>query len=281
MDLAQHDLLGSGVRIRVAECGPLSGPAVVLVHGAFVDSRTWHGLLDQLGQEFRMFSPDLPGFGDSEKPAPSRFPYTVEAFTESLVDLYGALGLSRASVVGHGLGGAIAMTLAARHPELVARLVLIDPICRPPPAGSLQRTLLLPVLGGLFLKQLLGRHGYRVLFRDWLVGPGANVDRDRIDAYYETLSSPTGRASLLATLRATVDTRPIVAQTVRIGAPTLVVWGRHDRLQSATLGQRLAREIRGAGFELLDSGHSPQEEVPVALANVVRRFLRAERSASA
>jgi len=81
----------------------------------------------------------------------------------------------------------------------------------------------------------------------------------------------------LATLRATVDTRGVVAQTTRIHAPTLVIWGRHDRVWPPSFGQRLSREIRGSGFELLDAGHSPHEERPGEIVRLVQRFLNDER----
>ena len=77
----------------------------------------------------------------------------------------------------------------------------------------------------------------------------------------------------LATLGA--DTRPVLAQTSRVQTPTLVIWGHGDALSPARFGQRLAREIRGSGFELLDAGHAPQEERPREVARLVARILDA------
>jgi pimeloyl-ACP methyl ester carboxylesterase len=142
------------------------------------------------------------------------------------------------------------------------------------------RALLLPVVGGIVYKQLLGRTAFRALFRDRLFGHTAQISNDRIDAYFDSFNTPAGRGSVLATLRAVSDTRPISAQTVRLNVPTLVVWGRHDRCQPASIGLRLSREVRNAGFELLDAGHSPHEQCPEQLIPSLRRFLRAERPAS-
>lgn len=103
---------------------------------------------------------------------------------------------------------------------------------------------------------------------------------DRIDAYYDAFNDPASRGSALSTLQATVDTRAVSALTARITVPTLVVWGRDDRVVPAALGQRLARQIRGAGFELMGTGHTPHEETPAAFAAIVSRFLRAERAAA-
>jgi len=272
MQAMQRDVTASGVRVRVTERG--EGAHVVLLHGLFVDGTSWDQVGAELARDFHVVVPDLPGFGASEKPSPTRFPYGVDAFVESVADLYAGLALGRAAVVGHGLGGAVALSLAARHPELVARLVLIDALCGPIRPGLHGRMALLPLLGGFVLKQLWSRSVFRSFFRERMLSPGANVGNDRIDAYYEAFSAPEARGSALATLRSISDTRPLAAQTVRIKAPTLVVWGRQDRIVSASFGQRLAREIRGAGFELLYAGHSPHEEQPERVAGIVSRFLR-------
>jgi pimeloyl-ACP methyl ester carboxylesterase len=223
-----------------------------------------------------VIAPDLPGFGASEKPPPSRFPYGVDAFAEAIADLYAGLEIGRAAVVGHALGGAVALTLAARHPELVSRLILIDPLCYSAHPRLLRRVASVPFVGGLVFKQLLGRGLFRSHFRKTMLSEGAALDAARVDGYYSAFNSPAARGSALATLRNTVDTRPIVAQTSRIQTPSLVLWGRSDRLYPASLGQRLAREIRDARFELLDAGHAPQEELPEVLAAHIRRFLEAK-----
>lgn len=278
MERSHRDVLGGTVRLRVYERGPVDAEVVFCIHSVFVDARSFARLAAQLSNDYRVVCPDLPGHGESEKPPPNRFAYSVEAFADALVQVYGGLGIRRAALVGHGLGGGIAIDLAARYPELVTRLVLIDAICRPNPLFLGHRALLLPVVGGIVYKQLLGRTAFRALFRDRLFGHDSQIPNERIDAYFDSFNSPAGRGSVLATLRATADTRPVLAQTVRLNVPTLVVWGRHDRFQPASLGQRLSREIRNAGFELLDAGHSPHEQSPNELVPILRRFLRAQRS---
>jgi pimeloyl-ACP methyl ester carboxylesterase len=280
MQSMSRDLLGAGVRIRVTERGNSANPAVLLLHDIFFDSRTWDVVAEMLAREFFVITPDLPGFGNSEKPAPNRYPYGVDAFTEAIVDLYSGLGLARATVVGHGLGGAIAIALGARHPELVTRLVLLDAVCHGPPLGRLQRALALPFVGGFILKQLLGFATYRHFFCEYLVAAGTRIDASRVQSFFEPLSAPAARSSMLATLRATIDVRPVAADKARLATPTLVVWGRFDRLQPAAIGQHIAKSVRGAGFEVLNAGHSPQEECPEQLASVLRRFIRDERPSS-
>jgi pimeloyl-ACP methyl ester carboxylesterase len=271
----QRDVLASGVRLRVAIAG--GGPPVVLLHGLFVDHSTWDGVAEALARDFHLVAPDLPGFGESEKPSPGRFSYGVDAFAEAIADLYAGLGLGRAAVVGHALGGAVAMTLAARHPELVERLVLAAPLCEPANFDLRSRIGLFPLVGGFVFKQLWSRASFRSFFRATMLASPGSVPPGRIDRYFELFSSPLARGAALATLRATVDTRAVVAHTPRLHTPTLVVWGRQDRVIPAGVGQRLAREIPGARFELLPTGHAPQEEQPVELAGIIQRFLREGR----
>jgi pimeloyl-ACP methyl ester carboxylesterase len=270
-----RDVTASGVRLRVVERG--HGPKLVLLHSLFVDHSTWNAVAAELARDYCVITPDLPGYGESEKPAPSRFAYDVDAFTGAIADLYAALSLGRAAVIGHGLGGAIALTLAARHPELVSELVVVDALADGAKPWLYGRLAHLPLAGSLVFKQLLGRRLFGAYFRELFLADGAAISNERLDVYYESFNTPAARGSALATLRATVDTRPVAAQTSRIQTRALVLWGHQDRLLPVSVGQRLAREIRGARFELLDAGHAPQEERPRELADAVRRFLREAR----
>jgi pimeloyl-ACP methyl ester carboxylesterase len=268
----QRDVTAGGVRVRVAESG--AGKSVLLLHGLFLDHTTWDLVTDALPGGLRFIAPDLPGFGESEKPSPGRYPYGIEALAETVADLYAGLEIGRASVVGQCLGGAVALELAARHPELVSELVLLGPLCEAPHLGPYGRTALLPLIGGFAFKQLWSRSLFGAFFRERLLAPDATVEAARIDAYYQTFSEPRARASALETLRSTFDARGIVAKTRGVRAPTLVVWGSSDRLVPPRVGRKLAREIHGARFELLDAGHALQEERPLELARIVGSFLR-------
>jgi pimeloyl-ACP methyl ester carboxylesterase len=238
----------------------------------FMDHCTWDGVVRVLSKGYRTVAPDLPGFGDSEKPPSRRYPYGVPAFAEAVADLYAGLELGRCPVVGHALGGAVALTLASQHPELVSRLVLIDALCYPVPQRLRRRMATSPIWGTLLFKQLIGKAAFRMLVHRSMLSSRSS-GKDGLDHYYRAFNTPAARGSALATLRSTLDTRALVAQTSKVSAPTLVVWGRRDRLYPAGFGQRLSREIRGAGFALLDAGHSPQEEQPDALAAVIETFL--------
>ncbi len=266
-----RDLTARGVRVRVVEAG--EGAPVVLLHDMLVSHVEFDGVLDGLAREFRVLAPDFPGFGDSEKPAPTRYAYGIDAFCESVVDVIAGLELGRVSIVGHSLGGAVAIALAADHPELVERLVLVDPIVYPLRLDLRSRLLQLPIVGGFLFKQLYGRRAFRRFFREQLYAPGSSVSIDQIDRYYSMVNSPAARESAHAVLQAVADTRPVVARIPRIAAPTLVVWGRLDGICPAGFGNRLAREIPGARLDMFDAGHAPNEERPQEFLRSVQRFL--------
>ncbi|MEZ4446552.1 MAG: alpha/beta hydrolase [Polyangiaceae bacterium] len=272
-----RDVTARGVRMRVLEAGEGQGPPVMLIHGFLAGHQVFDDVLDELAQHFHVIAPDLPGFGASEKPSPSRYDYAVETFTEAVADLIAAYGLGRAFVVGHGLGGAIGITLAAHYAELVTRLVVVGPHCYPHPPNRQLRMALWPVVGSVAFKQLFGRRSFRSYFKDEVFLRGNTCPLDRVDAFYESFNSPAARESAYAVFRAMLDTRPIVARIARIRHPTLVAWGRDDRIYPAAFALKLAREIPDARLELFDAGHSPQEEQPYEFVNVVREFFEGRR----
>ncbi len=266
-----------GVRIRAVEAGDPSAPPLVLVHGFLVTHAQFDDVVGELAERFYVLAPDLPGFGDSEKPSPARYPYGIEAFAESIADLIAAFGVGRAHVLGHSMGGAVALTLAAHHAELVNRLVLVDCLSYPFPLSFKARIPLMPVIGGIVFKQLYGRAMFRSYFRDDVFSKDAQIDMARIDGFYDKFNGPAARESAFSVMHGILDTRPVVARIGRVRAPTLVVWGRDDKLFPLSNGQRLAREITGASLEVLETGHSPQEERPAEFLARVMPFLEGTR----
>jgi pimeloyl-ACP methyl ester carboxylesterase len=258
-----RDVAARGARIRFIEAG--SGPPLVLVHDYLASRLAWDDVLPRLAERFRVIVPDLPGFGESEKPSPSRYHYGFQGFSESLIDLLAALGLGRVSVCGHAMGGAVALTMAAAHAHIVEKLVLVNPLVYPPRTDALSRLAGVPLLGPFVFKQLYGRALFRTRF-----GGTAAARREQL---FELFDVPAAREAAYATMCSILDTRPLTASLPRVTAPTLVAWGRSNRASPVEQGRRLARELRGARFEVFECGSSPAEEVPVAFAAAVTAFL--------
>jgi pimeloyl-ACP methyl ester carboxylesterase len=272
LSFATRDVGARGARVRFYEGG--SGPPLLLVHGYLWSGTAWEDAFPFLSRGLRVIVPDLPGFGESEKPPPARYAYGYEAFTESLVDLVAALGVGRVSVCGHSMGGAVALMLAAHHPDLVEKLVLVDPIVYPSRRGTAASVATLPILGPILFKQMYGRAMFRRFFRENVYARSASLPEERIQRMFAAFNAPAAREAAYATMLATLDRRALVASIPRVSAPTLVAWGRNDRSAPVEHGRRLARELRRARFEVFDCGHSPPEEAPEAFAEVVTGFLR-------
>jgi pimeloyl-ACP methyl ester carboxylesterase len=272
-----RDVTARGVRTRVLEAGSPEAPALVLVHGLFTSHRSFEDVIEPLSARFHVIAPDLPGFGESEKPSPARYAYGVEAHAEAVADLIAAFGVGRASVLGHGMGGAVALTLAADHRELVQRLVLEDTLAHPHRQSFKARLPLVPVLGGLVFKQLYGRAIFRSFFGDEMYAEGSGPPLERIDWHYGIFNTPSARESAHAVMRATVDTRAVTARLPRIMAPTLIIWGCDDRIYPVQSAHRLAREIPGAKLEIMDAAHVPHEERPREFLSVLTEFLEGKR----
>lgn len=278
--MVARDISLRGARIRFVEAG--SGPPLVLLHDALATHETFVETAAHLasgtdGSSFHIVAPDLPGFGASEKPDPQRYAYGWDAFADSIADLIAGLGLGRAHVCGHAMGGGVALALAARHPALVHKLVLVDALVYPIEEHYLDRAGRIPLAGGLLWRQLMGH----ALFRAYIEGSvyaGCNdVPEGRVASFFASFDDPAARQAAHAAIVAKADTRPLVARLPRVTAESLVVWGRDDRMAPIEHGRRLARALKGR-FEVVECGRCPPDEEPAAFAAVVASFLQSAPS---
>ena len=270
--LVPKDVSARGARIRFVEAG--AGAPLVLVHDFGATREVWTATVMRLAQRFRVVAPDLPGFGGSEKPDPQRYAYGWDAFSDSLFDLIAGLGLGRVHICGHGMGGGIALSLAARHPALVHKLVLTSALVYPPKEHPLERAGRIPLAGGLLWRQLMGHALFRAYVQSTVYSGATRIPIGRAEELYEAFNAPAGRQAAHATLVSIADTRPLVARLPRVTADTLVIWGRDDALAPVEHGRRLARELHGR-FEVLECGRCSPDEVPDAFAAAVTSFLEA------
>ena len=273
-----RDVVCKDARIRVDVKG--SGKPLLLVHDFLSDRQEWETVSGRLSERFRVLAVDLPGFGESEKPrhgsGPGRFGYDFDGFAEALVDVAGALDAAPLSVCGHGLGAAIAIALAERHPTMVERLVLVAPPIYGGKPVSMSRAFALPVVGATAFKQLYGRRALAWHFGRDVFSVG-QPSKARMERLFDAFNAPAAREAAVATLDALSDTRAVEARLARVSSPTLVVWGRKDTLAPAGVARKLAKALPDARLELLECGHSPAEEMPERFAEIALEFLSARR----
>ncbi len=274
-----------GNRIAYRQAG--SGPALVLIHGITSSSATWERVMPSLARHFTVIAPDLVGHGESDKP---RGDYSLGAHASNVRDLLVVLGHERASVVGHSLGGGIAMQFAYQFPERCERLALVDSGGLGREVNVLLRAATLPgaelVLPLLAATRVLdaGRLAGAVLGR---LGLRARTDIEEIAHGHATLSDAQARAAFVHTLRAVVE-----PSGQRVGAsnrlylsahiPFLLVWGERDSIIPLSHGEAAHAQIASSRLEVFrDSGHFPQLDEPALFVDVLVDFLESTEPAPA
>ena len=245
-----------GVWIRYDVIG--GGPAVVLVHGWLSSSRIWEQLAGRLAQRFTVYTLDLSGFGESDKPLSG---YGIRNGSRLLYAFCAHFGLTRANVIGHDLGGAMAVKLAADHPDVVGRLVVISA-----PADEDQIDLptmlwlvTVPVVGPLFYA--LGRVA-RPVRRLWMRPFVADSD-DLTEVIVDDagLSTPAAVSKTLSISRREISRGRLARQARIIKIPLLVVAGEEDQIVDPQSVGVWAGGVDKAEICLLDEcGHMPMVE---------------------
>ena len=261
------ELDGAWVRYNVIG----GGPPVVLVHGWLSSSRIWEPLARRLAQRFTVYSLDLVGFGESDKPSSG---YGVRNGSRLLYAFCAHFGLTRASVVGHDLGGNMVVKLAADHPDLVGRVVLVsvpaddDQIDLPTPLWLAT----LPVVGPLFYA--LGRAA-RPVRKMWMrpfVADPNDLSEDLVDDAGK--STPAAAAQTLSISRREISRGRLVRQAGIIKMPMLVVSGEEDQIVDPHSVGAWAGSVQRAEICLMDGcGHAPMIERPAEFNAQVLAFL--------
>lgn len=261
-----------GHRVRYVRSGSGSGPTVVLVHGFGSSLYTWKDVLPGLSSSHDVIALDLPGFGASDLPADLSF----QELPAAVVGLMNRLGIERAALVGHSMGGAVAAVVAAEKPRRVRGLVLVDAAgfnLEPEDQPAMVRLVtspLVPFLARLPGKRLLVERSLREVFHD-----DRYVTDERVAEYLAATLRP-GSVYALRSLMLSLAGRAgfVRGRLPRIQTPTLVVWGREDRWVPLADADHFVEAIPGARKVVLDAcGHMPQEEKPGQLTGLLREFL--------
>ena len=282
-----QDLPLHGNLVRYGESGRDSGgPLVVLVHGIASRAAQWEQVMARLGTSCHVIAPDLLGHGGSAKP---RGDYSLGAHACGVRDLLAALGHDRVTLVGHSLGGGIAMQYAYQFPERVERMALV---C----SGGLGREVsgwlraatlpgaewVLPVIAGSWVR-VLGERAGRLVARGPVGVPAGLAESLR---GYASLGDGATREAFVHTARSVMDVkgqRVDARDRLYLAAdlPLLVVWGARDAIIPVEHGRELARRVPGARLEVFEQcGHFPHLAEPDRLATVLAGWLASTAPAS-
>jgi pimeloyl-ACP methyl ester carboxylesterase len=270
----------SGLPLWVESAGPPPGPEVetfLLLHGYGASMFTWRHWAPRLATRGRVLLIDLKGHGRAPKPPDRRYEPAHQA--ELVHELIRRRDPERLTLVGHSLGGGIALLVALRLMEdersCLQRLVLVSSVAyeqRTPPAVRLASY---PRLCSLFLRMVGPEFVVKAVLRS-VVYDASRVEASQARGYAEPLRSPeTVRALCDAALQIVPnDLDRLAARYPQIEVPTLLLWGRHDRVVPLEVGERLERELPNARLHVLERcGHLPPEEAPEESYAVLERFL--------
>ena len=261
------------------------GPPVVLIHGMLNSSSHWRSVALNLAGEYTVIAPDLIGHGDSAAP---RGDYSLGAHAASIRDLLAAIGVDRATVVGHSLGGGVAMQFFYQFPQRVERLVLISSGGLGREVSPMLRTAAMPGVSGLLSLTIhprllagLRALGHRMRER----GMGSGVYIQAIARALSPLENADARGAFLQTLRSVIDIHgQRVSATDRLylleSMPTMIVWGERDHTIPLEHGRRAHAAIPHSRFRTLPgAAHFPHLEDPDGLSALLREFVRATEPA--
>ena len=259
------------------------GRPVVLLHGLGATKASFVPTIAALAGSFRTIAIDLPGFGDSDKPLRAR--YDARFFARAVEGLLDSLSLERAHVVGHSMGGRVALEVALRHAGRVSKVALLTPSLawrRSRPLAPWLR-LVRPELGVL---QPTSRRAAEALLRRVIPGADTAWVAAGVDEFLRGYLNPRGRAAFYAAARNIYLEEPngphgFWARLETLSRPALFLWGRRDGLVPIGFERHVKRAVPSAVHVEIDCGHVPQLERPRETHAALRRFLANGRTTAA
>jgi pimeloyl-ACP methyl ester carboxylesterase len=283
MGLTANEIELHGHRVSYRSGG--DGPVLLLLHGIANSSETWEGVAPALCEQFTLIAPDLLGHGESATP---RGDYSLGAHAAGARDVLTVLGIDRATVVGHSLGGGIAMQFAYQFPERTERLVLVSSGGLGREVHLLLRAAALPgadyVLPALTSAGLIGV-GRRAggLLRRLRLAPGG--DLEVLARGFASLDNDGSRKAFLHTVRAVIEPsgqRVSAHDRLNLAGllPSLIVWGEKDSIIPVEHGKAAHEAMPGSRFEVFpEAGHMPHDADPERFASLLIDFCRSTEPA--
>ncbi len=239
-----------------------SGKAVILVHGNGLSHGQWKLNIKPFSRYYRVYAPDLPGFGQSDKPDAG---YGVRYYVEFLRSFMDAMGMERAAIVGSSMGGAIAAVFASLYKDRVSGLVLCDPTGFVPEAISRNKELYNAFIGLMIRSR-------RLYCRPMFYNSSA---MRLLEGTSMVTDSKESRDAFMKNCKAILQYDPeYVRSLMSITAPTLIIWGEDDLLLPSDDAEKYRSLIAGAKVKIIPyCGHMPNVERHEEFNSAVLSFL--------
>jgi pimeloyl-ACP methyl ester carboxylesterase len=252
------------------------GAPILCLHGLGANTFTWRHFVGPLSKHHKLILVDLKGFGRSAKPEDQR--YSIHDHADSVYELILQNDWRNLTLIGNSYGGALALLLAIRLeksiPSRLSQLVLIDAGAHKeylPGFVRLMRTFL-----GMAMIFLLPARRATEFVLNFAYYDKGKISEEQINAYAAPLADSGARTALLETARQCIpsDADELVAKFKNISTPTLILWGRHDRIIPLKVGELLSQAIPNSALEVFEEcGHIPQEERPQKTIARISQFL--------
>jgi pyruvate dehydrogenase E2 component (dihydrolipoamide acetyltransferase) len=258
-----------GLRLFSIVAGPASGQRLVFLHGLSGSFSTWQVVMGELADRYRVAAIDLPGHGQSDKPEPETFDYAVPSLANNVAAALRNAKVVPAIVVGHSLGGSVALQLALGYPETVLGLVLVN-------STGLGTEISPELLAQMDLEP--GPETARSMLQLFFEDQALVLDRG-VDEMAQGQLSEGGwkaqRATAASAFSSNAQSIGALNRLSEITIPTLIVWGAKDRVMPVDHAIHAAGVIPDATLKLLPAiGHVPQVEAAAAVSHAIDRFAR-------
>src|ERR687894_1008195 len=276
-EIGEYELALHGHRVRYLQAG--EGPVLALIHGITSSAATWEPVIAGLCAEHTVIAPDLLGHGASAKP---RGDYSLGAYASGIRDLLAVLGHDRVTVVGHSLGGGVAMQFAYQFPERCERLVLVGSGGLGKEVSPLLRALSAPGAEYLLALLLARRlHGIASRVGSTVGRLGVRGDQLMTELWnsYTRLTDARAQRAFFHTIRSVIDPagqRVSARDRLYLAAdvPTLIVWGERDSVIPVEHARVAHDLIPGSRLEIFPGcGHFVPIEAPGRFVEVLEDFL--------
>ena len=258
-------------KIRYIDAG--SGMPLVFIHGFGSSIFSWRKNLGPISKHYRVCAPDLPGFGYSDKPLDAD--YTIESYADFIIQLMDKLQIKKAVLVGHSLGGGIALVASLKYPSRVQSLILLDTEAYPITPPLMLTVAKLPGIRSI-IHRAIGEWVIRISLKRSYYDHGLITDR-LVDEYYQPFLTENGKAAPIKVLQAMdfEKLKELPRRYRHIRKKALIIWGKEDRISRVHLAHKLKRDLRYSKLKIIPaSGHLVQEEKPDVVNRAILNFVR-------
>lgn len=259
---------------KIAYIDEGAGPPVLLIHGIPTSSMLWRNIIPVLARTHRVIAPDMLNYGKSNKPAQADV--SIAAQARLMVGVLDALGLARADIVSHDIGGGVAQIIAVRNAERAKKLVLSNAICfdswpipdfiplqEPGAEAEMSLSDFLDMLREFLPKGVHQPEAFTTEVMEIIMAPW---------------SSEEGKRALFRNFRRLNPeyTQAIAGELTHLEHETLILWGQHDAFQKPAYAEKLQKTIPNARVRWIDAAHWIMEEKPDEVGSILADFLNTQ-----